>query len=73
MLTRDPKVLLKPGTWLFLAKLSVVLTAEVAVAPVALSAVALERWIDPRKTLQVQNLMRRKALLWLFPEFGPKG
>ena len=55
---------------IFLAKLGVVLGVEVAAAPVFLSAVVLERWVNPRRTLLSQNLFRRRALLWMFPEFG---
>ena len=70
MLTRDPRILLDPKTWVALAKLGVVLSAEVALAPAFLAAVTLDRWVDPRAVLQMQNALRRRALRWMYPHFG---
>jgi len=70
MLTRDPRSLLQRDTWQFLAKLSLVLTIETLLAPGIAMLVRLDRFVDPRRVLSAQNMLRRAALLWMFPQFG---
>jgi len=70
MLTRDPRSLLQIDTWQFFAKLSFVLTIEAMLAPGIVVLVALDRFINPRRVLLAQNILRRRALLWMFPQFG---
>ncbi len=55
-----------------LAKTSVVLAAEVALAPWACAAAALlPRGTPAERLLAAQNRLRRLALRWIFPEYRP--
>jgi hypothetical protein len=70
VLTKDPRSLLQLDTWKFLAKLSVILTIEGLLAPGMIVLVLSDGILNPRAVLMAQNILRRRALLWMFPEFG---